>query len=103
MQNQNIIRELGLDWFMEQQSQRMSILRTMLGYYNDGRSKTFYCLAATLLTLNSLNEALKEVEAEVKDNSISETDLKSKAKLLRSILNKYAEEENEDLKMRKKK
>ena len=103
MQNQNLIRESGIAKFIEQQSERMSILRTMLGDYDEGRSKSFYCLAAALLSLDSLNEALNKVEQEIKNNSLSEADLKGRVKIFKSILNQFAGEENEELKLRKKK
>jgi len=103
MYNQNYTKEQGLDKFIEQQGKRISILQAMLGHYNEERSKTYYCLAATLLPLNSLNEALEKVEQQIKENSISEEDFKSKAKILKGILNEIASAENEELKLRKKK
>lgn len=103
MHNQWLIKKMGIAPFIEQQSKRMSILRTMLGNYNEGRSKTFYCLATTLLSLHNLNEALKQAQQEIREASISETDLKSRATILKGILNRFAEAENEEIKMRKKK
>ncbi len=100
--NQYYIKDFGIDNFLEQQAERMRVLREMLACCNDGRSKTFYCLAATLLSLNSIKEALKRAEQEIINKSVSENDLKGRAKILKSILNQVAEEENEELKMRKK-
>ena len=102
MHNQYVIRESGLDNFIEQQGRRMDLLRSMLGSYNDGRSKTFYCLAAALLSLDHLAGALNEAEKEIGRSSVSEADLKGKARILKSILNRFAAAENEELKLREK-
>lgn len=103
MRNHQYIKEEGLGRFIEQQEKRMSLLRTMLEHYDEGRSKTFYCLAATLLSLAGLEEGLKQAEEEIKSKSINDEDRKNKARVLKNILNEAAEEENEELKMRKKK
>ncbi len=86
---------------MEQQNRRMSILRTMLESYDDGSCKSFYCLATTLLSLKSLNESLVKADREIKEKSFGKEDLKGKAKILKEILSQFAEEENEELRLRK--
>ena len=79
----------------------MIILEKMLQGYNDGRSKSFYCLAATLLTLKSLKEAIVKSEQAIEERSIGKDDIKGKVKILKEILNLIALEENEELKYRK--
>ncbi len=79
----------------------MIILEKMLQGYNDGRSKSFYCLAATLLTLKSLKEAIVKTEQAIEERSIGKDDIKGKVKILKEILNQIALEENEELKYRK--
>lgn len=102
MENQNYIQSSGITRFLEQQVERMKALQVMLEFYNDGRSKTFYCLAATLLSLKSLQAALTKAGQEITNQSIRENDMKSKGKILKGILHKFSQEENEVLKMRKK-
>ncbi len=99
--NHNYIREFGIDRFIEQQNKRMSFLQTMLEHYDEGRSKSFLCLAAALLSLESLNKLLKMAEQETKEKSVSTDDFKSKAIILKRILNQFAGEENVELKLRK--
>ena len=101
LQNQQFIQKFGIDKLMEQQDLRMGMLRGMLEHYNDGRSKTFYCLAATLLSLDGLNKALTEADQRVEAEGIGKEDLKSRAKILKGILTRQAGEEGEVLKMRK--
>ncbi|MGE5604459.1 MAG: DUF3795 domain-containing protein [Bacteroidota bacterium] len=100
LSNQNSIKESGIAVFIEQQKRRMSHLQTMLESYDDGRCKSFYCLAATLLSLKSLNESLLEADRKIKENLNGEADLKGKAKVLKEILSKYAATENEELRLR---
>ena len=73
----------------------------MIENYDDGRCKNF-CIASTLLSIESLNKSIK-AETTIKLNSIDQNDLKNKAKLLKEILNRYADEENETLKLKNKK
>lgn len=101
IQNQEFIKKHGIIKFIEQQNSRMSLLKTMLRYYDDGNCKSFFCLAVTLLSLESLKEALVKAEQKTREESISEQDIKRKAKILKSILNQFASEENEELKLRK--
>lgn len=100
--NHNYIREFGLERFIEQQNRRMDFLMTALDRYDDGRSKSFFCLAAALLSLESLTRALAQAEQEVKEKSVSEDDLRNKARIIKSIINELATEEDEELKLRKK-
>lgn len=101
IQNQNYIKEHGIIAFIEQQNKRMVLLQTLLKYYNDGYCKSFFCLAASLLSLKSLNESLLKAEKEIQEKLVGKEDLKSKAKIMREILNQIAVEDNEELKLRK--
>lgn len=101
IQNQNFIKDSGIGTFIEQQKKRMALLQTLLKYYVDGNCKSFFCLAATLLSLKSLNESLLKAEKEIQAMSVGKEELKVKAKIMRNILNQLAAEENEELKLRK--
>ncbi len=102
LQNQQYIREFGLDKFIEQQKARIDLLQDMLAQYNDGKAKTFYCLTATLLSFEGLTRAFNEANNQVKEGSVDKDDLRVKARILKEALNQVAEEENEILKLRKK-
>lgn len=86
MDNQRLIAEVGLLSFLEQQERRMAFLHTALESYNDGRNKNFYCLAATLLSVDGLDKAM--VAAESGEN-------------LRAGLTTIAQDERQELKLRK--
>lgn len=93
--------EFGLERFIKQQNYRIDFLRNVLDRYDEGRSKSFFCLAATLLSIESLTGALIKADQEIKAKSISENDLKRKAQIIKSILNELAVEEDEELRLRK--
>jgi len=73
----------------------------MLEEFNEGRSKSFYCITATLLPLENIKESLDAAEKKVKELNIWKEHIKTKAKILRDIINRIAESSNIDLKLRK--
>ena len=86
MPNQRLIAEIGIDEFIRQQRKRISFLEKALEQYNNGRNKNFYCIAATLLTVEKLEQALI---------------LAGNGEPLKAILNAFADEEGQELKLRK--
>ncbi|MGE5637825.1 MAG: DUF3795 domain-containing protein [Chloroflexota bacterium] len=94
--NIDFIRKRGLEEFEKQQKAREKIVQSMLSEFNEGRSKTFYCIAATMLEIDELEKALDEA----REKSIN-LNLKTKAKIMHSILNTIAEDKNYVLRLRK--
>ena len=92
--NLYFIKENGIEKFIERQKKRIKLLETMLNDYDEGRSKSFYCIAAALLSIESLEKSLNNVEKS--DN------IKTRAKNLKKILNEMASKEGVELKLRKK-
>jgi len=86
---------------MEQQTQRIAILENMLQQYDDGRSKSYYCIAAALLSIAGLTQSIQSAEEEIIRTSIDQSDFKAKAKILRQFLENTAWGENAELKLRK--
>jgi len=101
LQNLNEIKQNGLEKFIEQQNIRMQILETLLNSYNEGRSKSFFCIAAALLTIDDLNKSIKEARKEIGKKNISSDDLKSKSKIIKEKLNHYSQNNNIELKLRR--
>lgn len=100
--NLKFIRENGVEEFIIQQKKRMALLEKMLKEFNDGRSKSFYCIAAALLPMSELETALKDSERKIKEDAISLDDLKAKSKILKKFLDDSAQKEGIELKLRKK-
>lgn len=74
----------------------------MLQNFNDGKSKSFYCIATTLLPIRDLETSLKKAEQKIKAEKIKSDDLKTKSKILKGFLNNFATKEGIELKLRKK-
>jgi len=92
--NLKFIKEKGLKEFIKQQQKRIDLLKTMLNDFNDGRSKSFFCLSATLLSIQGLESAIKEVSVKTKKE-----DMKTRAKALKEKLKEIAEKEKVELKL----
>lgn len=91
------IMKHGLAAFRASQKIREKYLSEMLDRFNEGRSKSYYCIAATVLEVEELSQAV--LEAKKRSAGLS---LKEKAKILHSILDRIASEHNYCLKLRKK-
>ena len=100
--NLYFIRKQGLDKFLRQQRERMGLMEKMLKDFDDGRSKTFYCIATTLLPVTELKALLGEAERKVKLEKVKADDIKTKAKILRGLLNDFAVKGGVELKLRHK-
>ena len=91
-----LILKQGIHEFEQDQLNREQLLKQMLEQFNDGRSKSYYCIAATVMTINEIEQALEE--AKQKSDGL---DIKAKAKLLHSILDRIAEKRGYLLNLRK--
>ena len=85
MPNLNFIKKHGIEKFVEQQKKRVIVLETMIENFDDGRSRSFFCKAATLLDLTSLENSLVTASEKIISNR---TILKPKQKFSRASLTK---------------
>ncbi len=90
------VQQHGLESFEAEQKQREQILREMLADFNEGRSKRFYSIAATVMETEELEAALNRAR---RDSQGMET--REKAKVLHEILNSIASETHYLLSLRK--
>jgi hypothetical protein len=65
--------------FKKQQKQRMRILNKLIQEYDDGKSRSFFCLAAALMEIDDLNEATFRMKA-IRDNLSDKKELAKQAK-----------------------
>ena len=79
--------------------EKMQILRYLLDNFNDGRRKSFFCMAVNLPELEDLKSAVKEIEEEVSGKELT---VKEKAVISVEILKSAAARKNIVLKLRKK-
>jgi hypothetical protein len=89
------IQKSGVTEFEKLQKTREKLLQKMLKEFNDGRSKSYYCIAATVLEIEELDTAITYAQK----NSLG-LDLKHKAQLLHSCLDDIAAKKNYCLRLR---
>jgi hypothetical protein len=95
--NISFIQEKGINEFEKKQKIRENLLKEMLQEFNEGRSKTLYCIASTVLEIQELKNALGEAKKRSEG-----LEIKEKAKVLHQILDKIAKRKNYYLKLRKR-
>lgn len=94
----DFIYKKGIVEFEKKQKIREPLLKEMLTEFNKGRSKSYYCIAATFLEIEELELAL----AEVKQKSIK-LDIKGKSRYLHFILDDISRKKNYYLEIRRNK
>jgi hypothetical protein len=82
--NLDFIKEHGIKEFAGQQKKRIDLLETMLGSFDDGRSRSFYCKSAASLDLTTLENSLDKAMQKIEADNIKPND--TKAKILKAIL-----------------
>ena len=102
LSNLKLIKEKGIENFLIQQKRRIELLETMLEEFNEGRSKSFFCIATTLLPIDDISKGLEESKQQINENGIDMNDLKAKSKVLKGILTKLANVNLIELKLRRK-
>jgi len=95
-ENIRFIEKKGVAEFENQQKIREKLLKEMLQEFNEGRSKKYYCIAATVLEIEELTAALREARKRSKG-----LEIKEKSRILHSILDAAAARKNYFLKLRK--
>ena len=88
------------DW-LEGQGRRRLLVEHLLDNYNEGRSMSFYCLAAALMPPELIEKAINELEEKLAANRIHSSDIKARAKALKEIIQGLAQESGIELKLRK--
>jgi len=90
------IRQNGVKPFERTHKERERLLREMLDGFNEGRSKTFYSIAATVLEIDDLKSAIARAKKQSAGLVLIE-----KSKLLHALLDEIAKRKRLVLKLRK--
>lgn len=96
--NLDYIKSNGIDSFIDQHKVRMNILTDFLAKYDDGRSKSYFCISCALLPLDKLQGTHRFI-----DKLSDSLTLKEKIKQLKDKLQMIAEKLNIQLKLNNKK
>jgi hypothetical protein len=92
----SFIKKKGICEFEKIQKKREHLLKEMLRDFNEGRSKSYFCIAVTVLDVEELREVLTRAKKESDG-----LDVKGKSKVLHSILDDLAGKKGYCLKLRK--
>lgn len=93
-------KNIGIEQYNHEQQEKTQILSYLLSNYNDGRRKTFFCVAVNLLELQDLQAVLIEIEHKPDMETLT---LKERSAFVAGLLQDVAATKNIDLKLHKKK
>jgi len=94
--NISAITQKGVQSFEEQQKTREQLLIEMLEEFNEGRSKSYLCIAATVLDIDEMRDALSQ--AREKSAGLG---MKDRSRVMRSVIDSITSGKNYYLKLRK--
>ncbi|MFW9782883.1 MAG: DUF3795 domain-containing protein [Candidatus Heimdallarchaeota archaeon] len=102
LKNLGLIKEKGIKEFIDQQHQRIDLLKILLEDFNEGRSKSFFCIATALLPIKYLDESVKRANERIDNEKIEASNLKFKSKIIKQYLNDFATNQKVILKLKRK-
>ena len=92
------IKEAGLDSCPREQEQRQVLLEELLQDYNEGRSMSLYCRACARMPIDLIHKAIAEAKTRLAGEGVGKSDMKSKARTLKTVVKELASEANVNLK-----
>lgn len=92
-------QEAGAEAYRAEQEEKIRSLKWLLQNCNDGRKKSFFCVAVNLLPVEDIRNVLKQAES---DDDFEDLSLKEKAAYMAVRFQKIADEQGILLKLRKK-
>jgi len=90
-------KEIGMDAYRAELDEKIRILETLLEHYDDGRRKSFFCIAVNLLELEDVHVIMEQISAE----ALLEMPLKERAKAASRLFEEMAARRDISLKLRK--
>lgn len=99
--NLDRIRAEGLASHLSGAHERQALLEQLIAEFNDGRSMSFFCIAAALLSPDRLRQAIEELHQSIAAGRVDGGDIKSRAKAIKSTLQELAAQDRISLVLRK--
>lgn len=91
-------KQIGIDIYKMELNQKINALEKLLADYDDGRRKSFYCVAVNLLELTDIMDIMTRLKYETD----SDETVKEKATRAVQLMQSLADKRAIDLKLRKK-
>lgn len=92
-------KSIGFDAYSKEQLEKSKILEYLLSEYNDGRKKTFYCVAVNLIEFYELKEMLMKISLDTDFLLLDDND---RCKYVYELFISKSKEMGIDFKLRKK-
>jgi hypothetical protein len=92
-------QRIGMEQYHSDLGKKAEILRQLLANYNDGRHKSFFCIAANLLEVQDLKAVMEQILLETCAGNLS---MKEKAAIAERLFQSLAEQQSVVLKLHKK-
>jgi hypothetical protein len=93
------VEKIGINSYHSELAQKIEILKYLLANYNDGRRKSFFCLAVNLLELQDVKSVMVQIAAGTESENLF---LKEKAALAVDLFQTMAKRRNIVLKLNRK-
>jgi len=90
-------KRIGIDAYKAELNEKVSLLQELLKNYDDGRRRSFYCLAVNLLELQDIKAVMEQISAEVE----ADAPIKLRAETAVRLFGDMAEQKNILLKLQK--
>ncbi len=95
--NLHQIMEGGLENWLREQTERQALLEGLLQNYNEGRSMNLYCKVCAKMPIDLINKAIEEAREKLADEKVDKSDMKSKARVFKTVIKDLVIEGNIDL------
>jgi len=90
-------KQIGIETYIYELNKKMAILKELIQNYDDGRRKSFYCLAVNLLTLHDITPIMEQIKLKVEP----QLPIKEKSNIAVTLFQALADEKGISLKLRK--
>lgn len=92
------VKSEGIESYKKELNEKIEILKFLLNNYNDGRKKSFYCLAVNLLELEDVRRVMIRVGEEIPEDA----SIKERSAMAAGFFKEMAKEREIQLKLNKK-
>ncbi len=92
------IKVSGLPNWLKDQKKRQKLVEDLLEKYNEGRSMSFYCKACARMPVELMARVVEESKNRFASEGTQKSDLRSRAKILKAIIEDSASKSSIDLK-----
>lgn len=93
------VKIIGIDSYQSELAEKIEILKYLLANFNDGRRKSFFCMAVNLLELHDIESVVKQIVSETESQILTQ---KEKAIIAAKLFQDMASNRNIILKLNKK-